>query len=287
MKRYPRLNRSRTSCSVFVRITTHKPKLSVHSSTTGFAAWKLLINAVLLGDDSRCSSSLPDLFFPHQAKSLSPLYLIPLIAPSPPLSLQSHSRCSMDGPHTTFECECMIATDEAASALLTDSLSPALYFEDLILHHHEEIEAAEDLLKAAENEYCPLRALSPTVYYDNSQAYESDEESDLIRLAEDEPDDSLLLTPLSLTLYYEAMASEGGNIPVSLSIPCSAFHLINTICRQWYRLMRRSLDVSQQLMMARYWLVRGRTTGRLHLQIRPLSTAVKSFPINFGNSLVA
>lgn len=44
----------------------------------------------------------------------------------------------MDGPHTTGEYDCMIATAEAASTLLTGSLSPALSFEDLILHYQED-----------------------------------------------------------------------------------------------------------------------------------------------------
>lgn len=138
----------------------------------------------------------------------------------------------MDGPHTTGEYHYMIATAEAASALLTGPLSPALYFEDLILHHHEEIEAVDGFLKAAENEHYPLRALSPTIYYDKT--YESDEESGLVRLAEEdnEPAISLVSTPLSPTFYYEAMASEDGKIPVSMSIRYSIFNLNNTICRQ-------------------------------------------------------
>ena len=122
----------------------------------------------------------------------------------------------MDDPPTAAEYKCMVAAAEAASELPSTPLSPNVYLEDLLLQQHEETEVVNRLLKAAEEEYHPLRALSPTEYYDNCLSYESDEEPELIGLAEDEEgESSLLLTPLSPKVYYEAMASENTEEPAS------------------------------------------------------------------------
>ena len=56
------------------------------------------------------------------------------------------------------------AETEAVSDTPTIGLSPGLYFEDLILHHYEEIQTTERLLKAAEDGDYPLQPLTPTEY---------------------------------------------------------------------------------------------------------------------------
>ena len=73
----------------------------------------------------------------------------------------------MASPPTADDYESVIAAAEAVSYFPFSPLSPRVYFEDLIHHHLEEAQAAKNLLHAAETEYCPPRALSPTVYYDS------------------------------------------------------------------------------------------------------------------------
>ena len=115
---------------------------------------------------------------------------------------------------------------EAVSNTPTIGLSQDLYFEDLILHHYEEKQTADCLLKAAEDEYYPLQPLTPTEYYDNNLNYASDGDSDFVRLAEEEQRDGLLLSgSLSPTLYYETTKSASVNKPVSMSAITRCFFL--------------------------------------------------------------
>ena len=119
----------------------------------------------------------------------------------------------------TIENDRVIAAAEleAVSDTPANGLSPGrLYFEDLIQQHYEETQTADRLLKAAENEYSPPQPLTPTGYYDNDLSYLSDGDSDLVRLAEQEGRDSLLVSgSLSPTLYYETpvatTASQGSS----------------------------------------------------------------------------
>ena len=65
--------------------------------------------------------------------------------------------------------EFVVTAAEASSHFPLSPLSPAVYFEDLdlVFNHLEEGRAADNLLKAAETEYHPPRALSPTGYYES------------------------------------------------------------------------------------------------------------------------
>lgn len=82
----------------------------------------------------------------------------------------------MASPPTADDYEHIVTAAEAASHFSRNPLSPAVDFDDLddlIFHHLEEAQAADNLLKAAETEYRPPRALSPTEYYDNVRSWKT------------------------------------------------------------------------------------------------------------------
>lgn len=134
----------------------------------------------------------------------------------------------MDSLPTSAEYDCIVvaAEIEAVSDTPAIAFSPGHYFEDLILHHYEEIQTADRLLKAAEDEYLPPQPLTPTAYYDNSLGYESDRESELVRLAEEEQENGLSGS-LSPALYYESMKSASVNEPVRMSAITSRCFLLS------------------------------------------------------------
>ena len=79
----------------------------------------------------------------------------------------------MASPPPADDYESIVAAAEAASYFPFSPLSPHVYFEDLIRHQLEEAQAAQNILEAAETEYPPPRALSPTEYYDSVPSWNS------------------------------------------------------------------------------------------------------------------
>ena len=141
--------------------------------------------------------------------SLHSFHQVPLCIFNP--ASRTLSECSMDSLYTSVDYDCVVVAAE------TEAVFDTHYFEDLVRRHCEEIQTADRLLKAAEDEYHPPRSLTPTEDYDNSLCYESGSESDLVRFAEEEQEDGLLQSgSLSPAVYYESMKSASVNEPVSM-----------------------------------------------------------------------